>query len=300
MNKYALLSLFLVLFFGTKAQDKIISINHDTIYCKIESISKDRIIYEQKNNNGSVTGKLMSLSEVAEYSIFHKPGKSSRIDKVSLGLNAGISTMPWYFDNDPSTLIKPDFYNKLKTGFHINASAHYMINDYFGLGLDYSFFKTSTSGNTLVENSLSVFIMEPEKYRLYSNYLGASVLFQQYLDAQRKFTLSESFSAGVLFFRMENQITYPYVNQSTYNDVSNNMLIIGNTFSGKLGLTAEYRLFKDVSVGFGCNYLWGILKKASVEIKGTNDSYFSADNQDLSNALNLSRIDYSFVSRYYF
>ena len=300
MNKFALLPFFLLLFLNTKAQDKIISINQDTIHCKIVSISKDRIMYELKNKDGSVTGKFMPLSQVAEYSSSQQQEKNLKRDKLCLSLNAGLSTMPWYFDNFESSSTLPDFYNKLETGFHINASAHYMIKDYLGLGVEYSFFKTSTSGNLQEENPTSVFFKVPEKYRLYINYLGASVLFQQHLDAKRKFILSESISAGGLFFRMENQITYPNVNQSIYNDITNNSLIIGNTYSGKLGITAEYRLFKHVSVGLGCNYIWGLLKKASLEVKGSNDYYFSTDEQEFSNTMNLSRIDYSFVSRYYF
>ena len=300
MNKFALIPFFLLLFFSTKAQDKIISINHDTIHCTIVSISKERIMYELKNNDGSVTGKFMPLSQVAEYSNAPQLKKNSKMDKLCLGLNAGISTMPWYFDNFEFSSTMPDYYNKLKTGFHIDASAHYMINDFLSLGVEYSFFKTSTSGNLQEENPSSVFFKVPEKYRLYINYLGASVLFQQHLDANRKFILSESLSAGVLFVRLENQITYPSVSQSIYNDISNNMLLIGDTFSGKLGLTAEYRLFKDVSVGLGCNYIWGLLKKASLEVKGSNDYNYSIDKQEFSNAMNLSRIDYSFVSRYYF
>lgn len=67
MNKIALLPIFLILFFSAKAQDRIISINHDTIRCSIVSISNERIMYELKNKDGSRTGKFMNLSQVAEY-----------------------------------------------------------------------------------------------------------------------------------------------------------------------------------------------------------------------------------------
>lgn len=300
MNKFALLPLFLLLFFSAKAQDTIISINHDTIHCTILSISNERILYELKNNNGSVTGKFMPLSQVEEYSRSHQPEKKSEKHELCLGLNVGRSTMPWYFDNFQSSSTMPDYYNKIKTGFHINANAHYMIKGFLGLGVEYSFFKSSTSGSVQREYSPSIFLMESEKCRLYINYLGASVLFQQHLDAQRKFILSESLSAGVLFIRLENQITYPNFSQSSYTDISNNMLLTGNSFSGKFGLTAEYRLFKAASVGLGGDFIWCSLKKASFESKGSNNYSSSGDKQKLSNPMKLSRIDYSFVLRYYF
>lgn len=312
MYKFTFLPFFLFLFFNAKAQDKIISINHDTIHCSIISISDVNILYELKNKDGSVTGKLIPLSQVAEYSRFQQPGEGIKMHELEtpkskyisenpfcLGLNLGSSTMPWYFDNYPSSSAMPDYYDKLKTGFHINTSAHYMIKSFLGLGVEYTFFKTSTSGSIPIEYYPSIFLMESEKYRQYINYLGASVLFQQHLGAQRKFILSESLSAGVLFIRLENQITYPNFDNYYYRDISNNMLLTGKSFSTKLGLAVEYRLFKAVSVGLGGDFSWCSLKKASFESKGSNNYSSSDDNQELSNALKLSRIDYSFVFRYY-
>jgi hypothetical protein len=313
MNKFALLPLFLLLFFSAKAQDKIISIKHDTIHCAIVSISNERIFYELKNNDGSVAGKSMPLSQVAEYSTSHQPEKKSKMGKqeipksgyipenpLCLGLNVGCSTMPWYLDNFQPSSALPDYYNKLKTGIHINASAHYMVKGFLGLGVEYSFFRTSTSGSIPSVSYSSIFIVGSEKYHLYVNYFGASVLFQQHLDAQRKFIISESLSAGVLFLRLEYQNTYPSVTQSGYSDISNNMLLTGNSFGGKLGLTAEYRLFRAVSVGLGGNFIWCSLKKASFKSKGSNNNNYSSNDQELSNAMKLSRIDYSFVLHYYF
>jgi len=304
MNKFSLLTFFLVLFFNANAQDRIISTTNDTIHCTIVSISNERIMYELKDIDGSVNGKSISLSQVAKYSRFHQPETQrpeySPENPWCLSLNVGPSTMPWYFDNIQSSFATPDYYNKLKTGFHINASAHYMIKSYLGMGVEYSFLKTSTSGSMQIEYSPSIYLSESEKYRQYINYLGASVLFQQHLDARRKFILSETLSAGVLFLSLENQITYPNFSQSSYVDISNNTLLTGNTISGKLGLAAEYKLFKDVSVGLSGDFLWCTLKKASLESKGSNDYNYSEDSQELTEPIKLSRIDYSFVLRYYF
>lgn len=313
MNKFALLPIFILLFFSTKAQDRIISTNNDTIHCAILSINNERILYELKNKDGSITGKFILLSQVAEYSRAHQQEINSKIGKQKtpkpvythenpwrFGLNVGVSTMPKYFDHlqSPSTL--PGYYSKLKSGFHINTNFHYMITDFFGLGVEYSFLKTSTSGSMVEEYSPSIFLMVSENYRQYINYLGSSVLFQQNLDGGRKLILSESLSAGVLFIRLENQIAYPNVDYSNYTNLANNSLLTGKSFSAKLGLAAEYRLFQDFSVGLGADFIWCSLKKASFESKGSNNYTSSSKNEELSDPIKLSRIDYSFVLRYHF
>jgi hypothetical protein len=145
-----------------------------------------------------------------------------------------------------------------------------------------------------------MFSMVTEKYHQYINYLGPSVLLFQQLDVRRKFILSESLSAGAMFIRLENQSTYPIVDNSGYSDVTNNSLFTGNSLSAKFGLTAEYRLFRNLSVGLGGDFLWCSLKKAKLESRGPNSNGSPAQNQELPSALNLSRIDYSFVLRTHF
>src|ERR1035437_9760299 len=172
MNKFVLLPIFLILFSSTKAQDRIVSINHDTIYCTIASINNERIIYELKNKDGSVTGKFMNLSQVAEYTRSPQLENNSKPNKLKnskpqdvpenlwcLGLNIGRSTLPWYFANIQSSTGMPDYYNKLKTGFHINTSAHYMITGFWGVGAEYSFFNTNISGSMQAQYSSSLFLM---------------------------------------------------------------------------------------------------------------------------------------------
>lgn len=313
MRKFKLLPLFLMLILSAKAQDKIISINHDTIHCSIVLVSSERIVYELKNVDGSVTGKIIPLSQVAEYSCTHPLGgntemrnwytsKSANIPEYPfcLGLNAGFSAMPWYLDFYQYSAAMPDYLEKFNKGFHINANAHYLIKSYFGLGAEYSFLKTSASGSKQIEYSSSMFLTESEICRQYINYLGASVLFQQHPDAQKKFIIRESLSAGVIFVRLEDQITYPYLSQSGYTDISNNILLAGNTVSAKLGLSVEYKLYKTLSVGAGGDFLWGTLKKASIKSKGSNNQSSTNNNQELSNPMKLSRIDYSFVFHYNF
>lgn len=312
MKKIALFSLFLFLFLSSKAQDRIISMNRDTIHCKIVSISNNRILYETKDKNGYVTGKFISLAEVAEYSgnqllqenlTEHELKTPKNIFHVEnpwcLSINAGLSTMPWYFDD--IQFEAPDYFKKLKNGIHINTNAYYMLTNFWGMGVEYSFFNSNSSGSMQSPSPGSIFSFTVlDEYRQYINYLGASTLFQQHIGLKRKLMLRESLSAGALFYRLENQSTSPVVDQSGYQDFTVNSLLTGSAFSANLGLALEYQLFPATTVGFGSNFLWSSLKKASFESKGPYNYSNKTENQELTNPINLSRIDFSLVVRYNF
>ena len=137
-------------------------------------------MYEQKNRDGSVTGKFMNLSKVEEYTRSPQLENNFKLRKLKtsrpvnvpenvwcLGMNIGGSTMPWYLDNIQSSAAMQDYYNKIKTGFHINTSAYYMINGSFGVGAEYSFFNSSFNGIIQSPYSTSIFLMIPEKYQQY-------------------------------------------------------------------------------------------------------------------------------------
>ena len=294
---------------STKAQDRIISINQDTIQCKILSISDERICYELKNNDGSFTGKFIPVTQVAEYNRSHQAEIKTKKDKQKtpkisntpenrwcIGLDAGGSIMPWYFDNLEST----SDYEKLKTGYHLNGNIHYMLKDFLGVGVDYSFFITNTNCSTKREYSPSIFLMMSEKYRQYIHYVGPSIHLLQNLDKKRKISLRESLSAGVLFFRLENQIIFPNIDYSGYTDNTYNLLTTGDSFSAKLGLAVEYNLSKHLSLGLGGDFIWCSLKNLTIESKESGGYNYYIQNQEIPDAMDLSRIDYSFVLRYHF
>lgn len=311
LNKFALLSLSLILFVGAKAQDRIISVNNDTIDCKIAAINNERIIYELKNNDGTVTGRSLILSQVAEYTrssqlatqakptVFAK-SKSSNVPEQqwSFGLNIGKSNMPSFFDNLETANRMPDGLKQLSKGWHINTSVHYMLNNLVGVGAEHSFFHQNSQAISPIYSSYSMFFVSSETYREYINFVGPSVLFQQHLGDKRKFSFTQKISAGGLFFRIENQSVYPNFIYSEYVDKINNMLITGDCFSAKLGLTASYRLSPKVSVGIGFDYLWASLKKVSMESKDSDGDSYSDSDQEMPEPINLSRFDYSLVLRY--
>ncbi len=312
MNRFLLLPVFLFLIFNLKAQDKIISNSNDTIQCRIVSMDDERILYEVKGENGSITGKFINLSQVATYMRSsptikkpnQQPQRRIRPKNVpehawNLRLNFGKSTIPWYWDFAQEVNTLQDYYNKLKTGYHINASAIRMITNNVGFGLDYSFMSSSFNGNIQSPYESFRYATTSEKFNQYVHFLGPSVHFEQHIDEKRKFTIGESVSAGAHFLRMEDQNTYPIVNESGYTDYKVNTLLTALSMAAKVGITTEYRISQNVSVGLGGGFTFGSFTKANLEIREPNNS-ISLKNQKLSKALKMSHIDYSLVVRYLF
>lgn len=312
MNRFVTLSIFLFLIFSLKAQDRIISTTHDTISCRIVSIDHERILYEVIGKNGSATGKFINLSQVAiytrstpttNYSKLH-PQRNKRPINVpehawNLRLNVGLSTMPWCWENVQADNTMQDYYNHLNMGYHINTSVIRMITNNLGLGIDASLFNSSFNGNIQSPINTSIYATVSEKFNQYVYFVGPSVLFQQNMDVKRKITVSESVTAGSFFLRFEDRNSYPIVDPSGYTDYTVNTLLTSISFAAKIGLTIDYRLTQNVSVGLGGGLTYGLFKKANLEIRNPNNS-LSFKNQELSQPLDMSRIDYSFVVRYQF
>ena len=79
MNKQKILTTFILLliFIHTKGQDKIVTTQKDTIFCKIVSISPKLIKYEQATYNQRPVSKSIPMKQVRDYSLGVRSPKSS-------------------------------------------------------------------------------------------------------------------------------------------------------------------------------------------------------------------------------
>ncbi len=310
MNKYLLFSLFLLQAFSLKAWDEIITDKNDTIYCKIVSIKDDYIRYEVTNSDGSRSGKMINMNQIIEYKYIPDEAKTIRRNRNTIhfnkpdnlwevGLSTGYSNTPWLFDN-MQTSYPDEFYSKLKTGLHLSLSAHYMVFNFLGVGVDYSFLNMSHQDSFQSAYQSMFYITTSSQSRQYINYAGPSLLFKQNLDKKHKITLNESISGGFLFYRLEEQNSNPYYESGIYYNINTNSLLTGTSLAGKIGISAEYKLLPYMSLGLGGNFIYSTLKKVNIKSKGTDDYEEELLNYELNEAINLSRIDYSFVLRFHF
>lgn len=314
-------------YLAVKSQDKIITIQNDTIECRIISVNADRISYEQKMQDNQVTGKSIATSEVLQYL---RKGGSENVTTVML-----IKSKPtppehrWVFTlqgglahsfTDYSNIINmninngadaaetKDYFKKIKNGYHINSNIHYLLTTFLGVGVDYNFFFSAANGEFISRGfsnmNLPVYSVNELDEKFYIHFAGPSVLFQQYPDKKRKIRVTETLSPGVIFFREESRNTEYIIywgNNTSYAGEppqyyeNMNYVLSNTTFGVKAGLSAEYCITPQLSAGITGNFTWANLHKISV--KSMNQE---VKNQKLNEAINISHIDYGITFRYCF
>jgi hypothetical protein len=183
-------------------------------------------------------------------------------------------------------------------GISADADFHYLFSRFWGIGLRYSLFTSSVKMDYTILDATSdipIYCNVNEREKFYLNYLGPSILFQQWLGKNHKFKLNEIVSFGYMLFRDEKQFDpyqYVFVNPET-NAKQYNILKEGNTFSGTFQLSLEYYPVSWLSFGANGGVFYSVFRSLEVS---DNDS----KKTDKSITLDLSRVDYSIGIRFHF
>ena len=326
-SQKAIIALLLLLSFSyAKGQDKIITLQNDTILCRIVTVTPTRIQYEQKiDNQQHTTGKFISIEQVREYyreSQLHETSSpvlkikpaSEPFDRWRVGIRGGGAYLLSAFSNVEKNMhnlgipqSKIDDYNKqLRNGTCFGADIHYFITPFFGAGVNYSLFANSVQLDYILglnlyydfSNSVPIYLgysipsyySVNEKSKFYVNYIGPSVVFRHWLDKSRKFRLNEELSIGYARYREENRIDlYQYTFLS-------NTLMEGNALGGNIQLSFEYYPMSWLSVGANA----GVSLTTFKSVKITTKDESQAIDLDADNHLNMSRFDYSLGIRFHF
>ena len=301
MSRIYLLMLVLVTVFTLKAQDRIITVQNDTINCRIQSVTDSHIQYEQPIKGGFVKGKFIPLIEVAEY--FRKPGKTITITKVDkpwvLGFSTGGGYLPLILETYDANR-ENEYSSKIINGFQLSTSVHYLFSPYFGAGLQYSFFTSGYKRDELtgVDQIYSNYANTFQRERHYINFGGLSVLFQQSIGPKKKIQLSETLSAGGLLFRYEYQFSRSISQSYGYSSILESGLIHGITLGVNLGLSVGYYILPNLMGGVGADFLYGTKKNAHYTYTNSSLDYTDRGQFVFGKPLNLSRLNYSLVLRY--
>lgn len=328
MKKLLLIFLFFLSLAAAKAQDKIITLKHDTIDCRIVSVNAERISYEQKASDKQFVGKSISVSEVLQYLRTEKSdsfGAMINHEKVKhespahrwlFSLHGGFAHSLTDYSDYKNFLINggnsrsdaDNYFKKLENGYNINTSLHYLVSTFFGFGIDYNLFYSASKGEFLTqgygEMNLPIYIKLGMDERLYSHFAGASVLLQQFPDTKRRLKISETISPGIVMIRNESRGSEYQVYWGD-NDYYNgqppqyydqaNTVSTGTTFGAKGGLAIEYGITSQLSAGLAGNFMWAKLQKISIK-----SSASETKDQELEKSINISHIDYGLVVRYSF
>ena len=318
MRKIFVCLLLSVFVFLLKAQDKIVTSKNDTIFCKIVTMNTTRIFYEQTEGT-KITGKSIALDNVASYSRqaettakqsqhAHSTATERRQivpeKKMIFELSVGVATMPWLLASVGNSEMDEAF-EQLKKGVTVGVSVHNLLTSSIGVGFQYSFFGSGYHGDSFqtIDQTYPIYLIANIKTRQYVNYIGPSVLFQQFLDPNHKLKLSETLSGGVFAYRNEEQFSMDVPgsssSSSSYTTTSYNVLGTGLSFGGRLGLSLEYFVLPQLSVGVGGNFLYGQLSTMNLEYRDSGGNSESIPNEKLENSLNLSRFDYGLVLKFH-
>ncbi|MDR2840428.1 MAG: hypothetical protein LBV75_04070 [Paludibacter sp.] len=289
---------------------------------EIERIAKEKISIVGKASEQPITA-----TQVAEYlrsnnlkvkSDRHKP-EHHYLFSLQSGLSYSFidmsGTQQAYTQYYGLTSEEADKYvNKIKNGFFIDANFYYLTATFFGIGVDYNFFRSATKGDFLVNanssyglyggNSyLPIYVKSTSDERMYLNFIAPSVLFMQHLDETKKIRLTESLAPGVLFMRMESRNnnyqhyfdnnSYPIGNPPMYYGQSGE-IVTGTSFAAKIGLSLDYCITSNWSAGLTGNLLLSNIKKVR------SKSSYGSDGGTLDEAIEFSHFDYGFVIRYNF
>ncbi|MCL1933917.1 MAG: hypothetical protein FWF53_08940 [Candidatus Azobacteroides sp.] len=328
-NQKVIIGLILLLAFTyAKGQDKIITTQEDTIFCKIVSVSPTHIQYEQESDNQNAIGKFISIDQVREYyrnsqfqesfpTVERKKRPKEPFDRWRVGLQGGGAYLLSSFSNMEQNMqdagipqSKIDDYNKhLRNGFYVGADVHFLITRFFGVGVKYSLFATSArldyslngfgyfTPDGFISYSIPTYYPISEKDKYYLNYIGPSVVFQHWLDKNRKFRINEELSMGYVRYREEGRFdSHQYVNTDQGVTFLNNALAEGNAFGGSAQVAFEYYPLPWLSVGANAGVLltsFGSLKTSTKETSFRQD--LEGDDR-----INMSRIDYSVGVRFHF
>ncbi len=327
MKKSLLILLFFVSLFTSKAQDKIITIQKDTIDCRIISIGSGHINYEQKVSTNQHIGKSIAVSDVLQYyrteqsygknafflqNISRQKPEHRYLFRMQAGpvhlFNDFVDFKNRVIGSGAPTSEADDYIGKLKNGYNLNASFHYLLTTSLGIGVDYSFSKSASEGNFLVNEygrmNIPTYANMEVNEKIFIHFLGPSVMFQQFPDKKRKIKITEILSPGIVSFRDESRGNQYQIywgendfymgHPPQYFDLSNSVTK-STTLGVKGGLSLEYCFTSQLSAGLAGSFIWGKLHKAS--IKSLN---YNMEDQELENDIDISHINYGFTVRYNF
>ncbi|MDR2680895.1 MAG: hypothetical protein LBC47_08825 [Tannerella sp.] len=295
------------------AQDKIVTVDGDTVLCRILDVSAEKISYERRLNDGRTVGRFISSDRVSEYfresQLLPERERTSRESRRSffslpsrpfrLGIEGGYGHMLSSFSDIRNSMsyvsseTADQYFSDMKNGIHLGADFHLLLNEYFGIGAKYSFFSSEAELNEQIPmpSSVSLYYTLSQKENFYFNYVAPSLFFRQWLDKDRRFALNETLSPGCLFFREELR--------SDVYSANPNVLVESRQFAGSLDVSLEYYLSPYLSVSANAGAFYAKIKKTKVSYVDANNEVQTQSSEN-DKPIDMSRLNLSAGLHVYF
>lgn len=288
---------FPLLIFG---QDRIITLNNDTIDCSINKVTRSEIYFDVTTRGVRTTGR-MPLAEVYSYSVSPASGNVPLYQNAGtgsggtlrIGLNGGMGYITSSANEAVESMVNmgvasetaKSYYRDLKTGWYGSGEASWMFHQKYGAGLKYKFFNTESGFESYFDPG-DGYTLFYSTYRenIYINYAGVSLFYSEPLGKSGKFNLYSAYSLGMTFYRNELEVFY------------GNLLITANAFGldGSIGL--EYRITPVIAAGAELSLFTSTIRKIQITDGETSETV----ELEKENYENLSRAEGSIGIRFYF
>ena len=281
------------------SQDKIITINNDTIDCKINKVSHNTIYFDLNTlglkSSGEMPRNLVSGYIVAEKTSPEVQKMESAVSdkRFRFGLSGGAGYLLGSTQNAEDQMVSQGFtfdqaesyYNDMKLGISANADIYLLIPPDYGVGIKYKFFYNSASTEGFIDPQDGVHLYYTTyRENIYVNFAGISFFYQQFMGSQKSLVLNSSISLGLTTYRNEAEYLHGYY------------LLTGKNVGGELGIGLEYFLTSSISIGSDLSVFYSSIRKLKIT-DGTNTSTIELEKENYEN---LSRIDLSAGIRIYF
>lgn len=296
---FLLIVFFYSLALSAHSQDKIITITKDTIDCKITKISRNTIFFDLITSGIRTEGSL-PLSKVLNYTISaggvapEKPESLSvgSFERIRLGISGGAGYLLASSEKAEEALTgqgldagkAKSYYRNMKTGWNANADLTFMITPDLGAGFKYKFFYTAGSVEGFFGPADGVhLIYTTYGERIFVNYYGPLVYYQQFIGQDEKIRLTSAYSFGMATYRNEAE----YLN--------GHYLLTGKSFGTDATLGLEYFITDHFSIGADLSVFYSSIRRITMT-DGKNHQTLDLDKENYEN---LSRMELSIGIRFY-
>ncbi len=302
--------LLLFVIYGAQAQDKIITLQNDTIYCRIITITNGKIYYEQPAVNGGVVGSSLAIDQSTTYfrvapEIAYGKQLQERGTQPEKRWRFGFQGGPSYMlasttdaENEfvqmgTSAETAEKFYKNLNWGYHFDTDIHFMVRESWGLGIRYSLFSTAAKTPITIRtyDAINYWYLDMEE-RIYVNYIGLSFFLQEkWLNQSHKLRLNQSVSFGYVSYRDEVEFQ-----RNSFIPLRNG-LATGNSVGGNIDVSLEYFPVSWLSIAVNTGYFASWIWKMKMS-DGYSKQTVKLKDVDMDNE-NISRLDFSIGLRFY-
>lgn len=299
MKLYLLISILTASMFSDLfPQDRIITLNRDTIKCLITKSSVREIRFEINTGVVSTTGKIQKKNVLAYITSGSKvqTEKNFKPQVPYLPIYLTLSSGPGYLvassANAEAAMIDQGFtsaaakayYRDMRLGIYISADAVWVNHREFGAGLKYKFFATSAKTEGFLDPQDGVnLIYASYKEQIYVNFIAATFRFQKYINSSNSLMMNTNCSAGLSLYRNEAEYAKTYY------------LLTGKNFGFDTDIGLEYLITTRLSACCDLSVFYSSIHKMNIS-DGVNSTTvkLAKDNSE-----NLTRIDFSLGVRIY-